>query len=141
MGEVEAYGVEGTGSYGKALTRFLRAHGEVVIEVTGRTHPHVGLRASRIPSMPEPPPGLCSPVRPQGGRRRGRDDPGAASCALQLVKARTQAVNALKDLVVTAPDDLRERLRGLPRDELVATASESPGKRCQSGKLPNRNEW
>jgi hypothetical protein len=43
------------------------------------------------------------------------------------VKARTQAVNALKDLVVTAPDDLRERLRGLPRDELVATASESPG--------------
>jgi len=39
------------------------------------------------------------------------------------VKARTQAVNALKDLVVTAPDDLRERLRGLPRYDLVATAS------------------
>ncbi len=39
------------------------------------------------------------------------------------VKPRTQAVNALKDLVVTTPDHLRERLRGLPRYELVATAS------------------
>ncbi len=33
LGEVEAFGVEGTGCYGAGLTRHLRDHGEVVIEV------------------------------------------------------------------------------------------------------------
>ena len=33
LGEVEAFGVEATGSYGAALARFLRAQGQVVVEV------------------------------------------------------------------------------------------------------------
>jgi transposase len=39
------------------------------------------------------------------------------------IKARTQAANQLHALVVTAPDSLRARLRGLSRPRLVATAS------------------
>ena len=37
------------------------------------------------------------------------------------IKARTQATNQLHALVVTAPDTLRTRLRGLSRARLVAT--------------------
>jgi transposase len=45
------------------------------------------------------------------------------------VKARTQAINALKALVVTAPEDLREQLRGLSATRLIrAAANLEPGK-------------
>ena len=44
------------------------------------------------------------------------------------MKARTQAINALKALVVTAPDELREQLRALSAVRLVQTAAElEPG--------------
>jgi transposase len=44
------------------------------------------------------------------------------------MKARTQAINALKALVVTAPDELREQLRELSAVRLVQTAAElEPG--------------
>jgi transposase len=39
------------------------------------------------------------------------------------VKARSQAVNALRALVVTAPAELREQLRGLPASRLAGTAA------------------
>ena len=39
------------------------------------------------------------------------------------VKARSQAANQLKALLVTAPEELRARLRGLSRKELVATVA------------------
>jgi transposase len=39
------------------------------------------------------------------------------------VKARTQAANALRALVVTAPAELREQLRGLPIGRLASTAA------------------
>lgn len=48
MGKIEAFGVEGTGSYGKGLTLFLRTQGEVVIEVN-RADQRRGVRtASQI---------------------------------------------------------------------------------------------
>jgi transposase len=40
------------------------------------------------------------------------------------MKARTQAINALKALVVTAPEELREQLRTLSTVRLVKTAAE-----------------
>jgi hypothetical protein len=40
-----------------------------------------------------------------------------------VVKARTQAANALRALVVTAPAELREQLRGLPIGRLASTAA------------------
>src|SRR6266581_6245700 len=130
LGEVEAFGIEGTGSYGAALARFLRAHRQVVLE---------GNRPDR-----------------QARRRRGKSDPldaEAAARAVQAgeatvvpkaadgvvemlrclrvarstaVKARTQASNAIKALVVTAPPELREQLRGLQTATLVPTAAAFP---------------
>ena len=127
LGQVEAFGIEGTGSYGAALARFLRAHGQVVLEVN---------RPDR-----------------QARRRRGKSDPLDAEAAARTVqageativpkagtgtvemlrclrvarstavKARTQASNAVKALVVTAPPELREQLRGLPTAKLVRTAA------------------
>jgi transposase len=44
------------------------------------------------------------------------------------MRARTQTINALKALLVTAPAELREQLRGLPAARLVRTAAElEPG--------------
>jgi hypothetical protein len=44
------------------------------------------------------------------------------------IKARTQAINALKGLLMTAPDELREQLRALSAVRLVQTAAElQPG--------------
>ena len=130
FGTVERFGVEGTGSYGAGLTRWLRARGLAVIEVE---RPHRGDRQAR--------------------RRRGKSDPLDAEAAARAVqagtvigqpkagdghvemirtlrlarrsamKARTQAANQLHAVVVTAPDDLRARLRALPLAELITLAA------------------
>lgn len=106
-GEVEAFGVEGTGSYGAALARHLRGGGHRVVEV---------LRPNR-----------------QARRRNHKSDPVDAEAAARAVisgeatgipksgddvvemirvlrvarstarKARTSGLNALKSLVITGP--------------------------------------
>jgi transposase len=108
---VAAFGVEGTGCYGAGLARFLGAQGQVVVEVH---------RPDR-----------------QARRRRGKSDPVDAEAAARAVlagqattipktgdsmvemvrclrvaratamKARTQAANALRALLVTGPVELR----------------------------------
>src|SRR5215210_7373370 len=130
FGTLERLGVEGTGSYGAGLTRWLRARGLPVIEVE---RPHRQDRQAR--------------------RRRGKSDPLDAEAAARAVlagtvvghpkagdgrvemirtlrlarrsamKARTQAANQLHALVVTAPDDLRAGLRRLSLVELVRRAA------------------
>jgi transposase len=127
LGSVEAFGLEGTGSYGAALARHLRDCDRQVIEV---------LRPNR-----------------QARRRNGKSDPADAEAAARAVisgeatgtpksgddlvemirvlrvarstamKARTGAINALKSLVVTAPVELRDQLRGLSATQLVSTAA------------------
>jgi hypothetical protein len=39
------------------------------------------------------------------------------------VKARTQAANQLRDLIITAPEQVRHQLAGLPRERRVETAA------------------
>ena len=116
-GEISAVGIEGTGSYGAGLSRFLLERDLTVIEVN---------RINR-----------------QHRRRRGKSDPADAEAAARAVlagdataipkqrlggveavrvlhltrrsaiKAKTQASNQIRDLIVTAPDDIRDELRGL----------------------------
>ena len=127
LGQVAAFGVEGTGCHGAGLARFLGAQGQVVVEVN---------RPDR-----------------QARRRRGKSDPVDAEAAARAVlagqataipktgdsmvemvrclrvaratamKARTQAANALRALLVTAPVELREQLRDLDPSKLAATAA------------------
>jgi transposase len=124
-----AFAIEGTGSYGAGLARFLVAAGAVVYE--------------------------CERPR-RGERRRGKSDlidatlaagrlladsslprvrGGGAREDLRLlllerrgaVRARTAALNQLQAVVVTAPEQLRSRLHGLAGHQLVRVAARVRG--------------
>ena len=117
-----AWAIEGTGSYGAGLARYLRRRGETVYEV------------SRTPSS--------------GRRLRGKDDlldavdaarAALASDTLALPRAgerrealrllliarrsavdvRREALTQLRAVIVTAPDGLRQELGGLPVGKLL----------------------
>jgi len=107
------FAVEGTGSFGAGLTRFLSGRGERVLEVSrlrrercsgGKTDALDAVRAARSVLGQE------RPATPRAGGERQ---------ALQaLVAAREGAVNAkcaglaqLRDLLVTTPEPLRSELR------------------------------
>src|SRR6266516_1935253 len=116
-----AFAVEGTGSFGAGLTRFLTGRGEQVLEVSrlrrerrsgGKTDILDAVRAVRSVLASE------RPATPRAGGERQ---------ALQaLVAAREGAVNAkraglcqLRDLLITTPEPLRSELRPLTRARLL----------------------
>jgi transposase len=132
LGEVEAWGVEGTGSYGAALARFLHAEGQVVLEVNrpdraarrrhGKSDPldaqaaARAVQAGQVTVVPKAGDGQVEMIR---SLRVGRQT---------AMRARTQTINALHALLVTAPAELREQLRGLSVTWLVRAAAElEPG--------------
>ena len=124
LGEIRAFGIEGTGSYGAGLTRYLRQKGVVVLEVT---RPNRQERRRNGKSDPADADAAASAVLSGDalGAPKSGDGPAEALRALRAarqsaVKARTQAVNVMKALVVTAPAALREELRGLSNQALVA---------------------
>jgi transposase len=117
FGAVRAFGVEGTGSYGAGLSRFLRERGHAVLEVD---RPDRQLRRRRGKSDPLDAEAAARAVL--GGQAAGlpKSGTGAAEMIRHLkaardtaVKARTQAMVALKALIVAAPAALRERLERL----------------------------
>jgi transposase len=117
-------GVEGTGSYGAGLVRFLAASGQRVLEVN---RPDRATRRRRGKSDPVDADAAARAV--QAGEATGipKAQDGTVEMVRSLrvarqtaVKARTQAVNAIKALLVTAPVELRERLDGLSTTRLVA---------------------
>jgi transposase len=129
-GVLEQIGIEGTGSYGAGLTRWLRARGVAVVEVErpGRQ----GRQARRRRGKSDPLDAEAAARAVQAGTGIGQPKAGDGQVemirTLRLVrrsamKARTQAVNQLHALVVTAPDELRNRLRGVPLAELVRRAA------------------
>jgi transposase len=124
LGEIRAFGIEGTGSYGAGVARFSPAEA--------------------IPSSRSILPRKDRSTR----RRKGKSDPTDAEMAARsvlagvanatpksgggevemirmlkntkdsAVKARTQAINQMKALVVTAPAQLRETLHSLAADQV-----------------------
>jgi transposase len=125
-GGVRLWAVEGTGSYGAGLARYLASGGETVLEI-GRT-PRAerrlrgkddSLDAARIARA-----ALASETLalPRSGERRE---------ALRLllitrrsaVDVRREALGQLRGVIVTAPDQLREDLRGLPVGRLLQRCS------------------
>ena len=126
-GEVERVGVEGTGSYGAGLARYLAAEGVEVVEVI---RPNRQVRRHRGKSDPTDAEAAARAV--QSGEAKGapksRDGAAEGLRALRAarkgaVKARTQAANQLRDLVVSAPEELRARLRPLTTERRVALAA------------------
>src|SRR5215217_327750 len=126
FGVIERIGIEGTGSYGAGLTRWLRARGVAVIEVE-RPHRH-DRPARRRRGKSDPLDAEAAARAVQAGTVIGQPKAGDGQVEMirtlrlarrSAMKARTQAANQLHALVVTAPDDLRARLRPLPMAELV----------------------
>jgi len=126
-GQVSKIGVEGTGNYGAGLSRYLRDQGVEVVEVIrpnrqarrrrGKSDPTDAEAAARAAlngeaaGSPKSRDGAVEGVRALRVARRG------------ALKARTQAANALRDLIVSAPDELRERLKPLSTDQRAKLAS------------------
>lgn len=61
LGRVAAFGVEGSGSYGLGLARFLRRHAVMVLEVARPARASGACRAKATRSTPSTPPEQCSP--------------------------------------------------------------------------------
>ena len=130
FGVVEQIGIEGTGSYGAGLTRWLRARGLAVIEVE-RPHRH-DRQARRRRGKSDPIDAEVAARAVQAGTVVGQPKAGDGHVEMirtlrltrrSAMKARTQAANQLHALVVTAPDDLRARLRAVSLAELVRLAA------------------
>ena len=123
LGQVHAFGVEGTGSYGAGLARFLTCRGYTVIEINrpdrsvryrkGKSDPTDAEMAARSVLA-----GIADAI-PKSGEGEVEMIRMLKSAKNSAVMARTQAVNQMKALVVTAPAELRERLDGLATGALA----------------------
>jgi transposase len=114
FGQVQRVGVEGTGSYGARLTRHLQAAGIVVVEVN---RPHAHTRARRGKSDAIDAEAAARKVLADECVAMPKDTSGMVEAIRQLhlvragaVQARTSALNQLDDLLITAPDEIRQRL-------------------------------
>jgi transposase len=127
FGPVRCVGIEGTSSYGAGLARHLKAAGISVVEVErpkrrhrrrkGKSDPIDAEVAARAVLAGE------AVGEPKSGDGRVEMIRTLRSARHSAVKARTQAANQLQALLVTAPEELRHRLRELPTKELVASCA------------------
>jgi transposase len=120
------WAIEGTGSYGAGLARYLASRGETVLETSrvpqterrlrGKDDALDAVRTARAALASE------TVARPRSGERRE---------ALRLllvarrsaVDVRREALGQLRGVIVTAPDGLREQLRTLPVGKLLDRCS------------------
>jgi transposase len=128
-GTIIAFGVEGTGSYGIGLARFLRRHGLIVQEV--HRPPRKGER--RLSGKSDTIDAEHAARQVLSGARMAQPKTADGQIeALRLikiardtaVKARTTAMITLKATLVTAGDELRAELEPLTDFKLVAACAE-----------------
>src|SRR3954454_7393169 len=127
FGAVRCAGVEGTSSYGAGLARHLRAMGIAVVEVERPKRRHLRRKGKSDPIDAEAAAravlaGEAAGV-PKSADGRVEMIRTLRSARHSALKARVQAANLLQAMLVTAPDELRRRLGGLPTKELVAVAA------------------
>ena len=133
LGEIRAFGIEGTGSYGAGLARFLTGRGYTVVEVN---RPDRSVRYRKGKSDPTDAESAARAVLAGVAGATPKSGDGEVEMIRMLqnakysaVKARTQAVNQMKALVVTASAQLREILDGLTTSALtVRCKSFRPGR-------------
>src|SRR5216110_1668955 len=121
-----AWAIEGTGSYGAGLARYLAEQGETVLELsrTPRAERRLQGKDDALDAARTARAALASETLalPRGGERRE---------ALRLllvarrsaVDVRREALGQLRGVIVTAPDRLREELRVLPTGALLERCS------------------
>lgn len=123
---LRAWAIEGTGSYGAGLCRFLRDRGEVVVELdrperSARRH---GAKSDPLDAARAAREALA---RDHVGEPRGAGERAALSVLLagrrSAVQGASVATCQLQALVTAAPECLRSRFRGQTGVVMVATAS------------------
>ena len=122
-GEIQVVGVEGTGSWGVGLSRFLRSHGVTVVEVdrqnrqnrrrVGKSDATDAISAARAALS-----GSASVIP------KTRNGPVEEMRILMVARrsARSQRIetlNQLRHLVFTAPEPIRSRFKDRPKTGLV----------------------
>ena len=114
FGPLHRAGVEGTGTYGAGLTRVLREHEVQVLEVN---RPDRATRRSRGKSDPTDAENAARAVLSGMATAIPKQQSGAAEAMRSVsvtrrsaVKAKTQAINQLRALLISAPQDVRQRL-------------------------------
>jgi transposase len=127
FGQVHQVGVEGTGSYGAGLARHLTQQGVQVVEVA-RPNRQVRRQRGKSDTIDAVAAARSVLSGEATATPKTHDGPVEALRALKVVqrsanKARTQALNQLRALVLTAPEELRERLRALKTDDLARTCA------------------
>ena len=123
FGPLHQVGVEGTGSYGAGLARHLTAQGVTVVEVS-RPNRELRRRLGKSDTIDAVAAARAVLSGEASATPKTHDGPVEALRALKVVqrsanKARTQALNQIHALVLTAPEELRERLRTLKTAALV----------------------
>jgi transposase len=136
-----AWAIEGTGSYGAGLARYLAGRGETVLEhsrtprgerrLRGKDDALDATRTARAALASE------TLALPRAGERRE---------ALRLllvarrsaVDVRREALSQLRAVIVTAPEPLREQLRGLPTGALLDRCSRLRRSRSTADELATR---
>jgi transposase len=120
------WAIEGSGSYGAGLSRYLAGHGETVLEISRRPRNERRLRgkddAMDAARTARAALGSDRLALPRAGERRE---------ALRLllvarrsaVDVRREALSQLRAVIVTAPDPLRQELRGLTLGKLLNRCS------------------
>lgn len=128
LGCLRRAGVEGTGTYGAGLARALREQGIEVLEVNrpdrskrrlvGKSDPIDAESAARsvlsgqANSVPKSHDGVAEALRIISVARRS------------AVKAKTQAINQLRAILVSAPGEIRDRLWETKAEQCVASCAD-----------------
>ena len=123
FGHVCRAGVEGTGTYGAGLARMLRDHEIEVLEVN---RPDSAMRRSKGKSDPTDAENAARAVLSGRATAIPKEQSGAAEAMRAVsvarrsaVKAKTQAINQLRALLVSAPQEIRDRLLKVKTAECI----------------------
>jgi transposase len=128
-GEIAAAGVECTGSYGAGLTKVLRSEGLTVVDVN---RPNRQQRRLQGKSDPLDAYQAAQAVLAERCTAVPKDKDGPVECMRLLrasrssaMKARTAAINQIKDLMVSAPEGIRAKYRGMVTSAMITTMARS----------------
>jgi transposase len=127
FGPVETVGIEGTGAYGAGLARFVTAAGVRVVEID-----RADRAARRRSGKSDPLDAVAAARAAQSGKAKGssKGRDGQVEAIRTLVVARrsaradrVRAINQMRALVMTGPDEIRARFAGVSTAALVSYAS------------------
>lgn len=127
FGPLDTVGVEGTGTWGAGLSRYLTAHTVAVIEVRRGNRQH-----RRRYGKSDPTDAISAARSVQSGEEHGvaKSADGAVESIRLLqvarrsaLKARSQTANQVYAIIDTAPEELRSRFHGLPVRVVADTAA------------------